>query len=292
LAARISDHVSRPVIKILGDYTLPDAASQLALSMANRQLVASGAPLPSLKEVGFKAYSQTDEDGILLFIFSVIGITNKKCVEICAGEGIECNTANLIINHGWHGLLFDGSPELIQRGNAFYKHNKATFADPPALVCSWIKRDTINELIGRHEFKGEIDLLSLDLDGVDYWIWEALEVIMPRVVVVEYLDIAGPERSVTVPYEDDFDARKYPMADGLPNFMGASLPAFVKLAHKKGYRFVGCNRSGYNAFFVRKGIADQQIPEIPITEFFEIPKVLRGMRDRWPSVAECPWVQV
>jgi len=289
---RLRDYLNWPVVKILGDYTPPDAASQLALSMAYRQLAASGAALPSFKEVGFKANSQTDEDGILLFIFSILGITNKKCVEICAGDGMECNTANLIINHGWSGLLFDGNPELVRKGNAFYQNNKATFADPPTFVCSWIKRDTINDLIEKNGFKGEIDLLSLDLDGVDYWIWEALEIVTPRVVVMEYQDIIGPEKSLTVPYADDFDFTKYPTTQGMPNFCGASLPAFVKLARRKGYRLVGCNRSGYNAFFIRKGIADAQIPEIPVAACFQQPKVLWGMKHRWPTVEDLPWVEV
>jgi len=269
-----------------------NSASQLALSIAYRQLVASGAPLPSFKEVGFKAYSQTDEDGILLFIFSIIGVTNKKCVEICAGHGMECNTANLIIHHGWNGLLFDGDPKLVRQGNAFYRHHKATFADPPTFVCSWIKRDTINEVIEQNGFSGEIDLLSLDMDGVDYWIWEALEVIKPRVVILEYQDIIGPEKSISVPYADDFNAYVHPTTNSAPNFSGASLAAFVKLGRRKGYRLVGCNQSGYNAFFVKDGIADRLIPEIPVSDCFNIPKVIWGMKYRWPTVANLPWVEV
>ena len=67
--------------------------------------------MPSFREVGFKAYSQFEEDGILLYIFSIIGVSNKKVVEICVGDGTECMAANLLINHGWEGLLFDGSEE-------------------------------------------------------------------------------------------------------------------------------------------------------------------------------------
>jgi hypothetical protein len=205
---------------------------------------------------------------------------------------MECNTANLIINHGWNGLLFDGDPESVRKGNAFYQSNKATFIDPPIFVCSWIKRDTVNDLVEKNGFKGEIDLLSLDLDGVDYWIWKALEIITPRVVVLEYQDIIGPEKSLTVPYADDFNAYAHPTTRDMPNFCGASLPAFVKLARQKGYRLVGCNRSGFNAFFIRNGIADHQIPEIPIADCFQHDKVLWGMKHRWPTVQSHPWVEV
>jgi len=289
---RVRESFNRPTLSILRDYQPPDAASQLSLSMIYRQQVATGIALPAISDTGFKVFSQTDEDGILLFIFSVIGSTNKQCVEICAGDGIECNAANLIVNHGWNGLLFDGNAELVQRGTAHYRNHKATFVYPPKLVCAWIQKSNVNELIRQNEVEGEIDLLSIDLDGMDYWIWDAIEVITPRVIVVEYQDIIGPDRALTVPYADDFDARKYPTTDGLPNFCGASLQAFIKLGRRKGYRFVGCNRSGYNAFFIKTGLADRLIPEQPAAGCFRHPKVVWGMKHRWPSVANLPWVEV
>jgi hypothetical protein len=285
-------YLNRPVVETLREYTPPNAASQIALSVTYRLLAASGASLPSVKEVGFKAYSQTDEDGILLFIFSILGATRRTCVEICAGNGIECNTANLIINHGWTGLLLDGNPEVVRQGKEFYQANPATYADPPTFLCGWVKRDSINRLLTENDFTGEIDLLSLDLDGVDYWIWQAIEVINPRVVVLEYQDIIGPEKSLTVPYADDFDAYKYPTTHGAPNYSGASLPAFVKLGRRKGYRLVGCNRSGYNAFFVRKDLGQNQLPEILAAECFTKRKVIQGMKERWPLVKDLPWVEV
>lgn len=291
-ASRVADYLSRPVRDSLRGYAPPDAATQLLLSHSYRQMVASGAQLPAFSDVGFKAYSQTDEDGLLLFIFSLIGTTNRKCVEICASDGIECNTANLLINHGWTGLLFDGNPELVRRGKAFYQANRSTYVAPPSFVCSWIKRDNINDLLRQNGFAGEIDLFSLDMDGVDYWVWEAITAIEPRVVVVEYQDIIGPERALTVPYAEDFDAWKYPSTDGMPNFCGASLAAFVKLAKRKGYRLVGCNRYGYNAFFVKNGLGETQLPEVAAVECFRHPKTAWGREHRWPTVQHLPWVEV
>ena len=95
-------------------------------------------------------------------------------------------------------------------------------------------RDNVNKLLEENSFSGEVDLLSIDMDGVDYWIWDAINIINPRAVVVEYADIIGPEKSLTVPYSDKFNARQYPTTLGLPNFCGASLKAYVKLADKKG----------------------------------------------------------
>lgn len=269
-----------------------DTVSQLQLKLTYQELAKSGGALPSLKEVGFRAFSQTDEDGILLYIFSIIGAANKTSVEICAGNGIECNTANLLINHGWHGLLVDGVEANVKLGRTFYQRNSSTYIFPPAFVHSWITRGNVEELLRKNGFEGEIDLLSIDIDGVDYWIWDAIKVIRPRVVVVEYQDIIGPDRSLTVPYSDDFNAYIYPTTNGMPNFCGASLPAFVKLARKKGYRLVGCNRFGYNAFFVLNPHGERHIPEIDIRECFKHPKVLWGMKERYPTVKDLPWVEV
>jgi hypothetical protein len=270
----------------------PDAASQLQLQMTYRALADSGNALPDLGQVGFKVSSQTDEDGILLYIFAIIGTTNKLSVEICAGNGIECNTANLIVHRGWHGLLVDGNKNRIRLGRAFYRHNPSTSVCPPVLVQAWVTRDNVNDLISRNGFGGEIDLLSIDMDGMDYWIWQAIHVVRPRVVVVEYQDIIGPDRALTVPYSDDFNAYEYPTTRGSPNFCGASLPAFVKLAREQGYRLVGCNRLGYNAFFIRNPIGERELPEIDVRECFKHPRVLRDMRERFPTVQDLPWVEV
>jgi hypothetical protein len=118
-------------------------------------------------DVGFKCYSQNSEDGILLYIFSIIGTTNKIAVEICAGNGIECNAANLVINHGWWALLFDGNAKNIAQGSEFYRVNPRCSTRPPRLLQAWITRDNINDLIRNNGISGEIDLLSIDIDGND-----------------------------------------------------------------------------------------------------------------------------
>lgn len=290
--SRKARNLVRPLMAAGPAVHYPDAASQLQLKFTYRMLLEMGKPLPAIGEVGFKAFSQTNEDGILLFIFSVIGTTNCKAVEICAGDGIECNSANLIIHHKWSGLLVDGDPALVEQGRRFYRKNPHTFVYPPTFVHSWITRDNVNDVIRDNGFEGQIDLLSIDMDGVDYWIWDAIKVIDPRVVVVEYQDIIGPERALTVPYRDDFNAYEYPTTHGMPNFCGASLPAFVKLAGARGYRLVGCNQYGYNAFFIKNPLGDHQIRSIDPHECFKHPKVVWGMNERFPTVKDLPWVEV
>jgi hypothetical protein len=104
-------------------------------------------------------------------------------VEICAGDGIECNAANLLVNlnHGWSGLLLDGDGEQIARGRTFYANCRNTWVAPPTFVNAGITPDGVNGLLGDHGFSAPIDFLSLDVDGNDYWIWKALDWVTPRV---------------------------------------------------------------------------------------------------------------
>jgi hypothetical protein len=242
-----------------------------------------------LTDVGFRVYSQHEEDGILLYIFALIGTTNKRCVEICAGDGIECNTANLIINHRWIGLLFDGNKSNTDKARSFYCNHPDTKYWPPVVINAWITRENINALIQENGFGGEIDLLSLDVDGVDYWIWKAISIVQPRVLVVEINHLWGPERSMTVPYREDFVAEFTAYGS---DYGGASLAAFVKLSKSKGYRLVGTNAIATNAFFVRDDICCDWLPEIDPSQCFDHPRARFGMGHRLPNVIGKEWVEI
>jgi hypothetical protein len=231
-------------------------ATQILLRLKYQELARAKAPLPKFEDVEFRCFSQNGEDGILLYIFSLIDTTNKKLVEIGCGNGLENNSANLIVNHGWHGLLFDGNQKNISSAKDFYNHSKDTFVNPPQTIKAWVTKENINQLITENNFKDQIDLLSLDIDGMDYWIWQALEVIEPRVVVLEYHEEFGTE-SVTVPYNQGFQKESEN-----PRYFGASLPAFVKLAKEKGYRLVGCNHQKFNAFFIKDNAGQSVLPEV------------------------------
>jgi hypothetical protein len=263
--------------------------SQLILLNQYRDLVHGKRPLPSLAEVEFRAFSQQGEDGILLYVFALLGMGERRCVEICAGDGIECNTTNLIVNHGWNGLLFDGDKRLVEKGRAYYSRLGDTAAYPPAFVNAWITRENVNELLKQNGFEGPVDLLSLDLDGVDYWIWQAIEAIRPRVVIAEVQCIWGADRSVTVPYSGTFKA---PVHDRFKVYCGASLPAFVKLARTKGYRLVGVQRLGFNAVFVADGLGEELLPEVEVATCMDRPFVSWARRELLPKVAELDWVEV
>jgi len=263
--------------------------AQIQLFQSWKNLKNTQNSYPQLDAIEFRAFSQNGEDGILLYIFSQIGIFNKRVVEVCAGDGIQCNSANLIINHGWEGLLFDGNDELVKKGCRFYSSHPNTFSLPPVFVNAWIERETINYLISTHGFSGEIDLLSIDVDGVDYWIWDAIDIINPRVVVTEIQCIWGASHALTVPYSKSFQA---PMVNGLPLYAGATLPAFVKLAKKKGYRLVGVNELGINAFFVKDHLCGSALPAVTPETCLNKPFVKLAQKKLLPHVIDKEWVEV
>lgn len=238
---------------------------QLLLALKYQEMRHASVPLPRFADVEFRAYSQNGEDGILLYLFSLLGTADKTCVEICAGNGIECNCANLLINHGWTGLLVDGNPANVEEGRRFYARSRDTFSWPPLFLHSWVTAENVNALIARSGLCGDIDLLSLDMDGMDYWVWRAITCVRPRVVMLEYEATWGPQRSLTRPYRSDF------ATDGLP-YAGASLAAFIKLGRAKGYRLVGCNRYCFNAVFLREDVGPDLFPEVPASSCFDHPR--------------------
>lgn len=268
--------------------------TQRQLSLHYQFIRDQGMVLPSFEDTGFRVYSQNDEDGLLHYIFSLIGTTNKLCLDVAYAGPHGANTTNLLCNFGWHGLLIEGDRQGVENSRRFFASHDDTKIFLPQIVCSWVTAENINELCRQHDLTGEIDLFSLDMDGVDYWVWKALDAVAPRVVVVEYLDILGPDRAVTVPYQADFVASRPENAlIGEPyDYFGASLPAFVKLGKEKGYRLVGVNKYGFNAFFVREGIGEEWLPEVAAHTCFSHPKVRKGIKTRYPKVKNMEWVDV
>jgi hypothetical protein len=150
---------------------------------------------------------------------------------------------------GWTGLLVEGDAGKAGIAGRKFPHAKA--------VCAWITPEGVNELLSQHGFGGEVDLLSVDVDGNDYWVWKAITVCTPRVAVLEYNSMFGPDRAVTIPYDPQFNRRDHRFC-----YFGASLSALTKLSVQKGYRLVAVEPTGINAFYLRHDVA----PEIPAVE--------------------------
>lgn len=195
----------------------------------------------SLSGFGYKVFSQSDEDGIIAEIFRRIGTTDRRFVEFGVGDGLENNTLALLYQ-GWSGLWIDGSEQFCRTIEANYSSAMETGA--LSLINSFITRDNIDQLIASRVESGEIDLLSIDIDGNDAHVFAAIQCISPRVIVFEYNAKFGPEIDYCMAYDARHVWRK-------SDKFGASLKHFERLLDSRGYRCVGCNIVGTNAFFVR-----------------------------------------
>lgn len=192
------------------------------------------APLASpfdLERFERKITSQCGDDGVLAALFELLGTTDRSYVEFGCGDGVECNTRQLQLA-GWSGVLMDGT---VEPGAADVTIHQA-----------WITAENINALLDQHGVPAEPDLMSIDLDGNDYWVWRAIER-RPRVVVAEYNGNLAKDRALTMPYDPEH------RWDG-SDYYGASLLALEKLGREKGYTLVYCNQAGVNAYFVRDDV--------------------------------------
>jgi len=201
--------------------------------------------ISSIHDVEFKVFSQWGDDGIIQYLINYLEISNKIFIEFGVADYLESNTRYLLMNNNWTGLVMDGSSinvDKIKKSDFYWKYDltaKATF----------ITSENINLLIKDAGFKGEIGLLHIDIDGNDYWIWEALDIVKPIVMIVEYNSVFGSDRSITVPYKADFSRTDAHFSN---LYAGASIAALCDLAKEKGYAFIGSNSAGNNAYFVKK----------------------------------------
>ena len=195
----------------------------------------------------FKIFSQNGEDGVLAYLYSVIGTTNRFFVEVGSGNGKENNSANLVINGGWSGVGIDGSAENREVAKKFFER----YLSKISLVQERVTVENINGILSAQHVPVEPDMLSIDIDGNDFWIWKAITGIRPRVVIMEYNGSFGKGKSITVKYDPDFNRREK-HASGY--YHGASIRALARLGTEKGYALIGCESAGTNAFFVRKDV--------------------------------------
>src|SRR5688572_7773809 len=190
----------------------------------------------------FRLWSQNEEDGIIVALLEYAGVTDRRFVEIGSGRS-GGNAALLAYECGWSGLMIDIVPEAIESLRDRFSHNPGVVG-----VAAAVSPENINQILSAHGFTGEVDLLSIDIDSYDYWVLEALSVVSPRLLVVEYNAGLGAERAVTIP--------KHAALDDIPRtYRGASLAALEKLARQKHYRLVVCDPTGTNAFFLRDDVA-------------------------------------
>jgi hypothetical protein len=208
--------------------------------------------LQTLDEAEFKVFSQWGEDGIIDWLIERLAIPPRlhSFVEFGVYDYTESNTHFLLENRSWRGLILDGNPDLKSLVDGNPRRHRYDLIGKPAFIT----RENINELIGSAGFRGEIGLLSVDIDGNDYWVWEAIDVVQPVICICEINGFLGDLHAVSIPYDATFVCG---MTRPERQYFGASLAAMRSLAERKGYRFVGSNRAGNDVFFVREDYASR-----------------------------------
>lgn len=198
----------------------------------------------SLRDVEFSVFSQWGEDGIIEWLVAQNGEMPEIFVEFGVETYRESNTRFLASNRNWRGLIIDGSEEKI----AIARRDQISWRHDIASVAAFITEDNINDLIGGVGIRGEIGILSVDIDGNDYWVWKAIEVVDPHFVIVEFNAQFGDILPLTIPYGADFFRTSAHFSN---LYFGASIRAFEELGAARGYTLLGTNKTGTNAFFVR-----------------------------------------
>ena len=180
---------------------------------------------------------------MVLALLREAGAEHQTFAEI--GSGVNGgNSGYLAQELGWRGLMVDGDKQRVAALRARFH------AERVVPVNAWVTRENIDELLAQGRLKGEIDLLSIDIDGNDIWVWEAIKRVSARIVVIEFNELYGIEQALATPYDPKFDRHNFKSL-----YFGASLPAMVNMGHKLGYRLVAVEPRGVNAFFLRSDVA-------------------------------------
>jgi hypothetical protein len=224
----------------------------------------------NLQSYEFKVFSQWGEDGIIQYLVRTVPIPRKVFVEIGVEDYTEANTRFLLQNNYWSGLVIDGVGRHIDHiksdPGVYWAHNLKA-------ECAFVTKENINQVLESSGLQGDIGLLSIDIDGNDYWIWEAIQCIQPRVVICEYNSLYGAERKIVTPYSPQFSRRE---AHSSNIYYGASLAALADLASKKGYALVGTGKASLNSFFVRHDVLGN-LKALTAVEAYSAPQIRESM---------------
>ena len=212
----------------------------------------------NLNRFEYQVLSQNGEDGIIYEIFKRVETHSKYFVEFGVGNGTENNTAYLLLQN-WRGAWIEGSTEHCNTMKTAY--NDIIKNDVLQVKESFITKDNICKLFEAMKVPSDLDFLSIDIDGNDYWVWEELTKYKPRVVAIEYNASLGPHIEWVMPYNENHHWN----GTKVGHYFGASLKSFELLGKKLGYTLVGCNLTGANAFFVRNDLVNESLFASPFT---------------------------
>lgn len=237
----------------------------LAESVGRRQGYAS------LADLEFKVFSQFGDDGIIQYLTRNLELRHRTFVEFGVEDYMESNTRFLLQKDNWSGFVMDGTSEHVAklRNAPFYwKHDLTAEA-------VFVTRENIRQLLRDNTRRWEgLDLLHIDLDGNDYWIWREID-LSPALVIMEYNSTFGIDRAITIPYSADFQRSRAHFSN---LYWGSSLKALHRLALEKGYAFIGCNSAGNNAYFVRQDVMNERVTSVALGQGY-VPSKYRESRD-------------
>lgn len=225
----------------------------------------------SLHDVEFRVYSQFGDDGIIQWLTGQLPGLPKRFIEFGVEDYSECNTRFLMVNDGWSGLVMDGSATNVARLKSrrwFWRHDLTA-------NHKFLTRENVDATIAEWVGTEPLGLLHIDVDGNDYWLWDAIHCTSPGIVIMEYNAVMDPDRTITIPYDPEFTRFA---AHPSGQYAGASLGALTHLGNLKGYALVGTNSAGNNAYFVRRDLLNACVREVPIAECYSPPK-FRESRD-------------
>jgi len=226
----------------------------------------------NIKNYEFKIFSQWGEDGIIQYLIKSIEIKNKTFIEFGVEDFFESNCRFLLMKDDWQGFVIDGSKSNIQRLKSSYFYWKYHLD----AVWSFITKDNIEWILKKSGFDNDVGILSIDLDGNDYYILEAIQEFTPRLLICEFNPVFGGHRKISIPYQSDFHRTN---AHHSNLYWGASLAAMTHLAKKKGYSLVGTNSAACNAFYVRDDLVNDKVEVLSVEAAYS-PSNYRESRDK------------
>ena len=204
--------------------------------------------IKNLQEAEYKIFSQTGEDGIIDFLTSKLHISNSKFVEIGVGDYSECNTRYIYEKSFSKGLIVDIEHDLKKKVSKNIDLCRGLLEIENIEVSAL----NINQILEKYELNEKLDLFSIDIDGIDYWVIEKLKSRISKIFVAEYNPTFGHNLEISIPNIKNFNRFQ---AHYSGCYYGASLKAIIKLMHSKGYEFLGTNKLNFNAFFVESELS-------------------------------------
>lgn len=214
-----------------------------------------------IRDFEFRIFSQWGEDGIIQKLVNSIEIENRTFIEFGVEDFRESNCRFLMMKDNWSGFVVDGSTDNVRKLEQSYYYWKYDLR----AVASFVSRENIDDTLRRSGFPEDLGILSIDIDGADYHVLEAIRSFKPRILIAEYNSVFGPDRKITVPYDATFTRTSKHYSN---LYFGSSLGAIDHLARRMGYTLVGVNSEGVNGFFVRNDLMTDRLEALSVEEAY------------------------